>query len=159
MTMRPAPRRSLFDDTFWWHVADGQLHLQHCSQCDNTWYPPGPACPQCAGETWTWQPVAGTGALLSWVTFHKTYFPTMPAPYTVVTCRTDEGVLLLTDTTADPATLHIDMPMVLQHYQAVDDTGTPFTLYRWEPADTPSVGRAPAHCPGTTHCRVNPGCR
>ncbi|CAN5409521.1 hypothetical protein BH11ACT6_BH11ACT6_08950 [soil metagenome] len=131
---RPAPRRGLLDDVFWSHVADKQLHLQHCAPCARTWYPPGPVCPDCTSDAWSWRPAAAVGTLVSWVTFHKTYFASVPAPYTVLTCRTDEGVLLISDTTADPAALHIDMPMTLTYYSAQGTDGQGFTLYGWEPA-------------------------
>lgn len=134
MITRPRPRRGLYDDQFWQHVNNHRLHLQRCRQCNERWYPCGPACPSCNSEEWQWEPVLGTATLLSWVTFRKTYFPSMPAPYTVAACQLDEGPILLADTTADPAGLRIGDRMILRYYEAVDESSTPLTLYGWEPA-------------------------
>jgi len=133
MITRPAPRRSFYDNPFWEYVNNHQLRLQQCASCSNRWYPPGPACPACNSEEWSWEPISGTATLLSWVTFARTYFPNMPAPYTVVACQTEEGPILLADTTADPASLQIGAPMTLRYYEAMDESSQPMTLYSWEP--------------------------
>lgn len=134
MITRPKPRRGFYDDRFWEFVKAGQAHLQRCVPCGHQWYPPGPACPECTSETWTWEPLSGNGTLLSWVTFAKTYFPSVPAPYTVVAVQTVEGPILLADTTADQQSLTIGEPMVLRYYEARDENSQPLTLYGWEPA-------------------------
>lgn len=134
MITRPKPRGGFYDNRFWEFVKAGQVHLQQCSLCGHRWYPPGPACPSCISETWTWEPLAGTGTLLSWVTFNKTYFPSVPAPYTVVAVQTAEGPILLANTTTDPQTLTIGKRMVLRYYEAIDENSEPLTLYGWEPS-------------------------
>lgn len=134
MITRPKPRSGYYDKPFWEHVKAGQVHLQQCIPCGHRWYPPGPACPSCNSETWTWEPLSGTGILLSWVTFTKTYFPSVPAPYTVTAVQTAEGPILLADTTAEPHTLTIGDPMVLRYYEATDEDSQPLTLYGWEPS-------------------------
>lgn len=131
MIVRPEPRRGLFEDQFWKHVGEHRVHLQCCLECGTWWYPPAPVCPVCNGEDWRWSPVAGTGTVLSWVTFARTYFPSVPAPYTVVACRLDEGPIMLADTTADPDSLRIGQHMALRYYPVRTEDDTPVTLYRW----------------------------
>jgi uncharacterized protein len=134
MIVRPRPRRGLYEDRFWQHVNDRCLHLQQCQRCGDLWYPPGPACPSCNSEDWLWEPILGAGTLLSWVTFTKTYFPSVPAPYTVAACQIVQGPILLADTTADPESLRIGDRMDLCYYDAVDESSQSMTLYGWKPA-------------------------
>lgn len=137
--VRPAPRRGIWETPFWEHVSGGKLHLQQCGECEHVWYPPGPACPRCLSSSWTWTAVAGTGELLSWVTFHRQYFPTIPPPYTVAAVALDEGPILIADTGTDPAGLSIGNRMHLVYRAVEDEEGEPFTLYGWEP-DPPQNG-------------------
>nr|WP_296766834.1 zinc ribbon domain-containing protein [Rhodococcus sp. (in: high G+C Gram-positive bacteria)] len=131
MPVRPRPRRGLFDDIFWGHVAQRRLHLQRCAACGSWQYPPVPSCPSCSSRDLRWTPSCSNATLLSWVTFEKTYFDSIPAPYTVAACRLDEGPVLLADTAEAVADLAIDDRMMLQYYDAEDQFGAPFKLYRW----------------------------
>lgn len=137
MNVRPAPRQGRYDGEFWRRVEDRELALQACLPCGHRWYPPGPACPRCLSREWEWRPVAGRGALLSWATFHRQYFPSLPPPYTVVAAVLDEGPILLTDVAVDPRRLRLGMPLHLVYRPAQTEDGTPFTLFHWEPDEDP----------------------
>ena len=39
--------------------------------------------------------MAGRGKVLSWTTFHRSYFPEYPAPHTVIVLELDEGPLFV----------------------------------------------------------------
>ncbi len=135
-TVRPAPRRGVWEVPFWQHVEQRHLHLQRCDPCGTVWYPPGPACPRCLSTAWTWTAVAGSGELLSWVIFRRQYFPTIPPPYTVAAVALAEGPILIADTGADPGGLAIGDRMHLVYRAVEDEDGEPFTLYGWEPDPT-----------------------
>lgn len=46
--------------------ARGELRLQQCPACVLMRYPPGPACPWCAGSTFDWKAVSGRGTVYSY---------------------------------------------------------------------------------------------
>jgi uncharacterized OB-fold protein len=129
--IRPRPRPGIFEEQFWGHVGQHRLCLQNCSACGTWWYPPAAVCPACNRDTWQWTPIEGSGTLLSWATFARTYFPSVPAPYTVAVCQLDEGPILVADTTEQPQELRIGQRMALRYYQARDEHGGAFTLYGW----------------------------
>lgn len=131
MKVRPAPRSGVYEKEFWRHVEERRLHLQYCSDCRHSWYPPGPACPRCLSRAWSWEAVSGRGRLLSQATFHRQYFDTLPAPYTVVAGALDEGPILITDVDARPEDLEIGMPLELTYRRAQSPEGEAFTLYHW----------------------------
>lgn len=139
--IRPRPRSNVWETPFWSFVEERRLHLQSCTACARSWYPPGPGCPHCLSESWTWEPVQGHGVLLSFTTFHRQYFDTMPPPHTVVAVELAEGPILIADTDTPTKALSIGARMRLAYHRVVDDAGVPFTLYRWgldAPAAEPS---------------------
>lgn len=131
MTGRPVPRRGVYERPFWDYVQQRQLRLQRCSACGNVWYPPGPACTRCLSDRWTWEAVSGRGALLSWATFHRQYFESLPPPYTVVAAELEEGPILITDIAARPDELRIGMPLRLTYRAWEGENGEPLLLYHW----------------------------
>jgi uncharacterized OB-fold protein len=131
MTIHPVPRQGIYERPFWDFVAARALHLQRCGDCRQMWYPPGPACPRCLSPSWEWTAVSGSGRLLSWTTFHRQYFPTLPTPYTIVAAALAEGPILITSIKQSAMELDIDMPMTLTYSSVTGDDGTTFVLYRW----------------------------
>jgi len=135
---RPRPRRSLFDDPYWAYVADGQLRLQQCSECQAFRYPPGPVCPECLSESSAWVPLSGQGRLLSWTVFHRQYFPSMPPPYVVAAIRTVEGPILIGNLVdVESAVLELDMPVSAIFHDVPDPAGD-WRICLWQPKSVPS---------------------
>jgi uncharacterized OB-fold protein len=133
MTMfpaRPAPRAGLYEDAFWTHVQAERVCLQHCAACSRFWYPPGPVCPGCLSEAWTWEPVVGTGRLVAWTTFHRVYFEEIPVPHTVVSAQLTEGPLLVADLAGSAAHLRLGAPMRLEFFD-VAVHGLPTRSFGW----------------------------
>jgi uncharacterized OB-fold protein len=70
----------------------GRLVVQRCDECRMLRGIIAAACPYCTSLDWTWQPVAGTGAIYSWqIVTHATH----PAfkdwvPYPIVLVELDE---------------------------------------------------------------------
>ena len=133
MTARPSPRQGIYERPFWEYVQRGRLHLQHCSSCGLFWYPPGPACPRCLSSDWAWEAVSGRGSLLSWATFHRQYFESLPPPYTVVAAELEEGPILITDVAVPPEQLLMGMPVRLTYRPTKTSEGGELMLYHWEP--------------------------
>lgn len=94
--MSAGPRLySPYDAPMWASVAAGAMALQQCRDCRTWRYPPGPACPDCLSTEYAWVPIAGTGRLLSWTTFHRQYLPAYPPPHTVVAMQLSEGPIMV----------------------------------------------------------------
>lgn len=130
---RPAPVRGFYEDRFWEYVARRDLRLQRSASTGELRYPPAPVCPDTLSPDFEWVPIAGTGELLSWTVFRRTYFPAMPAPYTVLVIRTSEGPLMVGHLPGDAsAGLRIGMPVRLTYDEVVTDDG-PMTLFNWVP--------------------------
>ena len=70
----------------------GRLELQQCLDCSHWTWPPRPICSFCQSENLSWQEVAGTGEVHSWVTTHNVYSAAFAelVPYTTVLVRLDE---------------------------------------------------------------------
>ena len=121
---------SPYDATLWDSFAEDRMRLQCCDDCGTFRYPPGACCPQCLSTAATWQPIAGTGRVLSWTTYHRQYLPAYPAPTTVVAAMLDEGEILITN--IDPSEvgdLALDRPVRVVYGDHPDGYRIPrFTL-------------------------------
>lgn len=68
---------------FFLALENGRFLATQCPQCQQTWSPPRPACPDCLAVT-KWKELSGKGKLISWSVLH--YAPKMladrlPTPY------------------------------------------------------------------------------
>jgi len=72
--------------------AQGELRLQRCKACTLMRYPPGPACPWCAGNAFEWTPVSGRGTIYSYTEVRHPVQPAFRAhvPYLVLLVELDE---------------------------------------------------------------------
>jgi hypothetical protein len=133
--VRPAPRRDMFEAPFWDHVAQRRLSLQRCTGCGRFRYPPGAACPDCLGTGYEWTPLAGTGRLISWVTFHRQYFPELPVPYHVAAVEVTEGPILIANlVNLGDVAPRLDLPVRVAYEPTRDAEGRSWLIYQWEPA-------------------------
>jgi uncharacterized OB-fold protein len=85
------------DAPMWDSIERGAMALQCCAGCGAFRYPPAPICAACLSMQAEWRPLAGTGTVVSWVTFHRSYFDDFPAPYHAMAVRLDEGPLIVTN--------------------------------------------------------------
>jgi len=72
--------------------AQGDLRLQRCKACDLMRYPPGPACPWCAGNAFEWTAVSGRGTIYSYTEVRHPVLPAFRerAPYLALLVELDE---------------------------------------------------------------------
>jgi uncharacterized OB-fold protein len=82
---------------FWESVNEGALRLSFCNAGDGFFFPPANFCPVCWREEVTFEPVAGTGKVFSFVTFRRLYNPAFSdlLPYSDAVIELDEGPRLL----------------------------------------------------------------
>jgi uncharacterized OB-fold protein len=89
---------------FWAHARARQLAVQRCAQCGDLHFPPTQVCPICLAEHQEWRVVSGRGSVLSWVRFHRAYWPGFQRelPYDVCLITLDEGPTLLSNLVDPP---------------------------------------------------------
>ena len=95
-TERPPRRMDPYAEQFWQFTRSKEFRLQRCAACGRFRWPPAPVCDGCLSEDFSWTAVSGKGTVLSWVTFHRGYFPEYPPPHTVVMVELAEGPLFIT---------------------------------------------------------------
>lgn len=79
---------------FWDAAARGKLLLPRCRRCRAWLHPQDEACPLGhAGHDWA--EAAGTGTTIAAATVHRAAHPALPAPYTLLVVRLDEGPQLV----------------------------------------------------------------
>ena len=83
-----------FNVRFWDGLRDGRLMWQTCMDCHVPRFPASRHCAHCHSEAGEWLEVDGQGAVESFCTFHKAYWPGFAAdvPYSVVQVRMTNGV-------------------------------------------------------------------
>jgi hypothetical protein len=93
-----SPLEQAGDGPFWSAARDGRLSLQHCADCGYVRWPAAGVCPECLSRSFTWDDVAGTGTVWSYVVYHRAYARTgIPeVPYNVALVELDCGARLLT---------------------------------------------------------------
>jgi uncharacterized OB-fold protein len=133
--VRPEPRKNVYEAPFWEFVQRHELRLQRCADCGAYRYPPGPTCSRCLCQEWEWAPLSGTGRLLSWVVFHRQYFPELPVPYYVAAVETAEGPILIANlVNLGDRGPRLDMPVRILFETARLASGELWEIYQWEPA-------------------------
>ncbi|HWK68299.1 MAG TPA: OB-fold domain-containing protein [Rhizobiaceae bacterium] len=128
MTMqKPLPQITPLDREYWEHARNHRLHIQRCKDCDTYRYPASPVCAQCGGPNWAYSPVSGRGEVVSWVVFHRCYFPSFQAeiPYNVAGVRLDEGVMMMSNILAPNDSLHHGMKVEVVFEDVTPDISIP----------------------------------
>lgn len=132
LLLRPLPRKGVFELPFWDYVSNNELRLQQCSGCSHRRYPPGPSCPKCLCDKFTWEALSGRGQVVAWTVFHRQYFPELPVPYTVLSVQTDEGPMLIGNLVgAPPASLRHGMAVRVA-FETVANAAGNWKIYQWE---------------------------
>ncbi|MEP3052744.1 Zn-ribbon domain-containing OB-fold protein [Ascidiaceihabitans sp.] len=113
MTEKPHPE--IYPETqFYWDGAKaGQLLLNHCTSCDQSYFPPRPFCPNCGNRDVIVREASGKGRLYSYVISHLPA-PGYEPPYIVAVVELEEGTRMLTnllDCPVDPSAIEVDMPV------------------------------------------------
>jgi uncharacterized OB-fold protein len=112
-------------DQFWEFCSRGELRLQQCGSCGTFAWPPVKRCGSCRDDRLAWQPVAGTGTLVSWATFEHEYHPEVPLPWDTILVALDEGPLFVSNPLGfDRHQMSPAMPVQVDFVECEDDAGT-----------------------------------
>jgi uncharacterized protein len=113
---RPRPEITPIDRPFWDWLSRGEYRLQRCAACATFRFPAAPVCPDCGDAAHAWDRVSGRGEVISWVVFHRSYFPALAAeiPYNVAMIRLAEGPVVIANLRGiDNADIRMGLPVAV----------------------------------------------
>jgi uncharacterized protein len=123
----PPPLDSAF---FWEGVEAGELRIQRCASCGKLRHPPRPMCPWCRSLERDHVVASGRGEVYSYVVHHHPPVPGREHPFAIAVVALEEGTRIVGNVIdADPATVHVGMPVELVF--AENHRGR--TLPQWRP--------------------------
>ncbi|PKQ04725.1 MAG: DNA-binding protein [Alphaproteobacteria bacterium HGW-Alphaproteobacteria-11] len=125
---RPLPLPTPETRHFWEGTRDGELRLQRCTACKESYFPPRPFCPACGSRAVEVYKASGKATLYSYIVNHRPRpdFGTEPHSIAVVTLA--EGPRMMTnivDCPQTPEALTLDMPLEVTFEKASDEISLP----------------------------------
>ena len=118
---------------FWDGCKEGELRLQRCVKCRESYFPPRPFCPKCGSRDVEVYNASGKGVLWSYVINHRPRPDMGTEPYAIAVVKLAEGPKMMTNIVGCPQTpeaLILDMPVKVTFAAQNDDISLPF----FEPA-------------------------
>ena len=94
-TQRPPRVMDPFAREFWDYAKNKDFRMQKCSECQKWRWPAAAVCDNCLSPEYTWEQLSGKGQVLSWIVFHRQYFPEYPAPHPAVAVELNEGPIFV----------------------------------------------------------------
>ena len=129
---RVIPKPTPETQHYWDGAREGELRLQTCQTCDNTYFPPRPFCPECGSRDVAVTKASGKAKLLSYVINHLPS-PGFEPPFAIAIVELEEGPRLMSnilDCEQTPEALQLDMPLEVTFEKLSDD----ITLPQFRPA-------------------------
>lgn len=130
---RPLPKPTPETQHFWDGCKEGELRLQRCCNCAETWFPPRPFCPSCACREVEVYKASGKATLLSYVISHRGHPGFGKEPYAIAVVTLEEGVKMMTnivDCPQTPEAMVLDMPLEVTFEQQTRDENIFIPLFR-----------------------------
>jgi uncharacterized OB-fold protein len=82
---------------YWEGIAQGELRIQRCTQCERHVFYPRSLCPHCHSDQLTWVVASGKGHIYSYTVAHRAFGPfAAETPFVVAIVELEEGVRLMT---------------------------------------------------------------
>jgi uncharacterized OB-fold protein len=79
------PRRDSVDAPYWEGLAEGELRLQRCADCNHWWWSPVWRCGKCGSWELGWECIEPKGRVFSWVRAEQAFSPVMASVVPFVT--------------------------------------------------------------------------
>ena len=114
---------------FWEGCKEGQLRLQRCTKCSDSYFPPRPFCPGCGSRDVEVYPASGKAVLWSYVINHRPRPDMGTDPYSIAVVKLAEGPTMMTNIVGCPQTpeaLQLDMPVEVTFESFSDTISLPF---------------------------------
>lgn len=97
-TRTPPIPKNAHEREYWDALARHQLSLQRCWGCGFFRYPPGPFCPECWSDAFSWQALSGEGNVVSCVWYIQSLDCRFPeVPYNVSRVQLAEGPAIISN--------------------------------------------------------------
>ena len=113
---------------FWDGCKEGELRLQRCTACKQTYFPPRAFCPKCASRDVEVYAASGRGVLWSYVINNRPRPDMGTEPYAIAVVKLEEGPTMMTnivDCPQTPEALQLDMPLKVSFAKQTDDITLP----------------------------------
>ena len=124
---RIIPKPTPESEHYWEGARQGELRLQACNSCSETYFPPRPFCPKCGSRDVKVVKASGKGRLYSYI-INNLPSPGFTPPFTVAIVELEEGPRLMTNLLGiepDPAKLELDMPLEVTFEKLTDEISLP----------------------------------
>jgi uncharacterized OB-fold protein len=113
---------------FWDGCRDGELRLQRCVACTESYFPPRPFCPKCGNREVEVYAASGRGVLWSYVINHRPRPDLGTEPHAIAVVKLAEGPTMMTnivDCPQTPQALQLDMPLKVSFAKQNDEITLP----------------------------------
>jgi uncharacterized OB-fold protein len=125
---RALPQPTPETQHFWDGCALGELRLQKCGACHESYFPPRPFCPKCGSRGVEIYPASGQATLYSFVINHRPRPDMGTEPHSIAVVELAEGPRMMTNIVGCPQTpeaLQLDMALVVT-FQTFGEITLPF---------------------------------
>lgn len=98
---------------FWDGAKKGELLLQQCNSCEQTYFPPRPFCPACGTGNVKVVKASGKGRIHTFI-ISNFRSPGFTPPYSIAVVQLDEGPRMLTNIVGcpqDSTSIQMEMPV------------------------------------------------
>jgi uncharacterized OB-fold protein len=126
---RALPKPTPETQHFWDGCKAGELRLQRCRACANTYFPPRPFCPSCASRDVEVYAASGKAILYSYVINQRPRPDMGTEPHSIAVVTLAEGPRMMTNVVGCPQTpeaLVLDMPLEVTFEPQSDEITLPF---------------------------------
>jgi uncharacterized OB-fold protein len=126
---RTLPKTTPETQHFWDGCKAGELRLQRCTACAQSYFPPRPFCPKCGGREVEVYAASGRATLFSYVINHRTRPVIGTEPHSIAVVALEEGPRMMTNIVGCPQTpeaLQLDMPLEVTFAEQTDEISLPF---------------------------------
>jgi uncharacterized OB-fold protein len=113
---------------FWDGCKEGELRLQRCTNCTESYFPPRAFCPKCGSRDVEVYKASGLGVLWSYVINERPRPDMGSEPYAIAVVKLAEGPTMMTnivDCPQTPEALQLDMPLKVSFARQTDDITLP----------------------------------
>jgi uncharacterized OB-fold protein len=126
-SLRPLPVPTPETQHFWDGTRVGELRLQQCNDCQHTYFPPRPFCPECSSRNVQIVVASGRATLESYVISHRPH-KAFTGPYAIALVALEEGPRMMSNIVGceqTPEALQLDMPLQVTFEDAGADIHLP----------------------------------
>jgi uncharacterized protein len=130
---KPLPQVDEVNRQFWEATRHRELHLQHCGDCGQVWYPAGTNCPKCLSTNFEWSAMSGRGTVWSFIVYHHCWHRGFEKdmPYNVAMIQLEEGPIVISNIVdVQNDSIKVGMPVKVVFEPATEQV----TLFKFTPA-------------------------